>query len=651
MTSLLAIAIIGLIVWLINMQDQLAGLTKRLEQLEQPKTSAAPKTPLPPVPAAPAVLPAAAPARTAFPSQPKEVPTALQSPAPRPTPAPQRPAQPISAEPKKPFSPVKLFAWVGGFAFLLAAIFGIKYSLDHGFLSPTLRFIGLLLIGVAAWASGVCIKKGAYTITAHTLTACGACICFATWFAGYAFFHILGMYTAFGCMVLTALLALATAVWKKTAYMGILAQITAFLAPLLLTDLGDHLPFLLVYLALINTAALAAAYRHKWKHQFITSSIFTGCFLLTLITSSSGQYTSMLMGAVCFFCFLYAAGGALLQSGPILLVAFFFMGHCMLFADADHPASYVWLTLGAAAFMAVPFVFKRSFLTQRLAWGLSAVEGLWTCLLLTEGLGWAHGLIPLCFALVFAGLTFFVWKWPPEQDPARNEHLAWLCASAVLCVSWALAKQFTQAQLTLAFALEGCALIWLERRLPVRLLSVLGKWLLSLAAVRLVLNPFVLEYSTPKSIFNWFLYIYPLCAASAFLGAYGWKNKEQTGSIHWLQGLGGLILFALLNIEIAVAYSGGHGISLEIFGSFSVATAYTAAWLLSGGLCLCLALHSKSVWLHRSGLVLVGVSVAKLFLHDVWRLPLGMRILVLLGVAVVLVALSFMYQHVRAAKK
>lgn len=622
MTSLLAVAIIGLIIWLINVQDQLAGLTKRLDQLEQPKVSA-PKTPLPPAPATPSA----------------------------PAPVTQRPAQPVSAEPKKPFSPVKLFAWVGGFAFLLAAIFGIKYSLDHGFLSPTLRFVGLLLIGVAAWVSGVLIKKDAYTITAHTLTACGACICFAAWLAGYMFFHVLGIYTTFGCMVLTALLALATAVWKKTAYMGILAQITAFLTPLLLTDLGDHLAFLLVYLAMINTAALAAAYVHKWRHQFITSSVFTGCFLLTLTASSSGQHTSILMGAVCFFCFLYAIGGALLKSGSILLVAFFFMGSCMLFADADHPASYVWLTLGTAAFVAVPFVFKQSFLTRRLVWGLSTVAGLWACLLLTEGLNWGRGLIPLCFALIFGGLTFWVWKWPPEQDPARNEHLAWWCGGAILLVSWALAKQFTQAQLTLAFTLEGCALVWLERRLPVRLLSVCGKWLLSLAAVRLVLNPMVLEYSTPKSIFNWFLYIYPLCAAAAFLAAYGWKNREQTGSIHWLQGLGGLILFALLNIEIAVAYSGGQGISWDIFGSFSVATAYTAAWLLSGELCLCLALRSKSVWLHRSGLTLVGASVAKLFLHDVWRLPLGMRILVLLGVAVVLVALSFMYQYVRAAKK
>ncbi|MDY2940164.1 MAG: hypothetical protein SOT02_04305 [Elusimicrobiaceae bacterium] len=40
-----------------------------------------------------------------------------------------------------------------------------------------------------------------------------------------------------------------------------------------------------------------------------------------------------------------------------------------------------------------------------------------------------------------------------------------------------------------------------------------------------------------------------------------------------------------------------------------------------------------------------------MFLYDVWQLPLGVRVLILLGVAVVLIALSFMYQHFWANKK
>ena len=64
-----------------------------------------------------------------------------------------------------------------------------------------------------------------------------------------------------------------------------------------------------------------------------------------------------------------------------------------------------------------------------------------------------------------------------------------------------------------------------------------------------------------------------------------------------------------------------------------------------------MALRQKSVWLNRCGFALIGAAVCKLFLYDVWQLPLGVRVLILLGVSVVLIALSFMYQHFLANKK
>ena len=279
---LLVISIAGLVFWLISTQEKIASLRWRVERLEKrleqqaPSVKPAPSSfvpgktaPAAPVMSAQAVRPAPAPQTCAA--------AVAQAPKPLPPAPTQNAAEGSPAE--TPFSPVKLLAWVGGFAFLLAAIFGVKYSLDHGFLSPTLRFIGLLLVGAAAWIGGLCIKKEAYATTAHTLTACGACVFWAAWFAGYAFYHIMGMYCAFGFMTLTALLAFATAVWKKTAYMGVLAQIAAFLVPLLMHKTLGELPFLLIYLGVINTAALSAAYWHKWKHQVILSAVLTGIFI------------------------------------------------------------------------------------------------------------------------------------------------------------------------------------------------------------------------------------------------------------------------------------------------------------------------------------------------------------------------------------
>lgn len=666
---LLVIAVAGLIFWLIATQEKIASLRWRVERLEKrleqqaPSVKPAPNAPAAPVmpaqPVQPASAPQAAPVLSAQPVQPASAPQAAApqtcaaavAQASKPLPPAPKPNAAGNAPAATPFSPVKLLSWVGGFAFLLAAIFGVKYSLDHGFLSPTLRFVGLLLVGAAAWISGLCIKKEAYATTAHTLTACGACVFWAAWFAGYAFYHIMGMYCAFGFMTLTALLAFATAVWKKTAYMGVLAQIAAFLVPLLMHKTLGELPFLLVYLGIINTAALAAAYWHKWKHQFILSAVLTGIFMFGLGIAFSSNYASMLMAAVFFFCALYAAGGALLKSGSVLLVSFICMTFSMLFMSDDYTAPFVWAVLANACFVAVPFVRKRDFLSNRLVWGVAAVAGFWAFLVLAIGLSLSNGLVAFIFAGVYAALAAYAYSWKEREEPAYSERLAWLSATAVILLSIAITQQFEKAGLTTALALEGCALVWLQKWLRVPVLSAFGKWILTVATVRLVLNPAVLEYRMPKSIFNWFLYIYPTCAATAFLAAQGWPDKEQKINISWLQALGGLILFALVNLEIAVAYSSGNHISWNILGSFAEATAYTVAWLLCGGICLCVALRQKSVWLNRCGFALIGAAVCKLFLYDVWQLPLGARVLILLGVAVVLIALSFMYQHFWANKK
>lgn len=166
---LLVIAVAGLIFWLIATQEKIASLRWRVERLEKrleqqapsvKPTANAPAAPVMPAPAMQAAPAPAAPVLSAQPVQPASAPQAAApqtcaaavAQAPKPLPPAPKPNVAGNAPAATPFSPVKLLSWVGGFAFLLAAIFGVKYSLDHGFLSPTLRFVGLLLVGAAVVA-------------------------------------------------------------------------------------------------------------------------------------------------------------------------------------------------------------------------------------------------------------------------------------------------------------------------------------------------------------------------------------------------------------------------------------------------------------------------------------------------------------------
>lgn len=607
---ILVLACLGLFIWLAIVQGNVSDLAWKIGKLEKKlaelqtnkeftKTSneTVQPAPLPPAPVA-------------------EKPTDTVTP------------QEIIPKPQSEFTIVKLFSWIGGFALLLAAGFWVKYALENNLISPQMRIGAGLLCGLALWVCGLHLKNPGYKTTANTLCGCGLAICYLIVFAGHALYHLFGLPFTFGLMAFTSLAAFGTALYKKTAYLGILAQIGAFLTPFLFSASTPNLPLLLVYFVGVNIAALGTAYLQKWNKQFIVSAIFTACCLLTVLADidTPGPQTNLIAGFIALTICLFT---------------------CPDKAGAHLSAVVVWTAISHLLFAAVPFAFKERFATDKLAWGTGLLAGVCLCCFLQHRLDLSNGLIPWIFAVIYSGLTAYVWRWDTLGNEHQNKRLAWMLGTVVLFLTFGIASQFEKGWLTMVLALEGCGLIWLYRLLYVKALIGFGKWLLIAATVRLVLNPVVLDYYTSSSIWNWFLATYCSCAAAMFAAAKGWPQPETGHTRALLQGLGGLILFVLLNIEIAVAYSNGGILHFDFFGEVSAAAAYTLAWALSGALCLCFALKQKGTWLTKSGLILIGVALAKLFLCDVWKLSLGARIITLIGVALVLLAMSFLYQQVR----
>ena len=632
---ILVLACLGLFIWLAIVQGNVSDLAWKIGKLEKKlaelqtnkeftKTSneTVQPAPLPPAPVA-------------------EKPTDTVAP------------QEIIPKPQSEFTIVKLFSWIGGFALLLAAGFWVKYALENNLISPQMRIGAGLLCGLALWVCGLHLKNPGYKTTANTLCGCGLAICYLIVFAGHALYHLFGLPFTFGLMAFTSLAAFGTAFYKKTAYLGILAQIGAFLTPFLFSASTPNLPLLLVYFVGVNIAALGTAYLQKWNKQFIVSAIFTACCLLTVLADidTPGPQTNLIAGFITLFACFYTVGAVLLKDSRILTAGFIALTICLFTcpdkAGAHLSAVVVWTAISHLLFAAVPFAFKERFATDKLAWGTGLLAGVCLCCFLQHRLDLSNGLIPWIFSVIYSGLTAYVWRWDTLGNEHQNKRLAWMLGTVVLFLTFGIASQFEKGWLTVVLALEGCGLIWLYRLLYVKALIGFGKWLLIAATVRLVLNPAVLDYYTSSSIWNWFLATYCSCAAAMFAAAKGWPQPE-TGHTHaLLQGLGGLILFALLNIAIAVEYSNGGILHFDFFGEVSAAAAYTLAWALSGALCLCFALKQKGTWLTKSGLILIGVALAKLFLCDVWKLSLGARIITLIGVALVLLAMSFLYQQVR----
>jgi uncharacterized membrane protein len=170
----------------------------------------------------------------------------------------------------------------------------------------------------------------------------------------------------------------------------------------------------------------------------------------------------------------------------------------------------------------------------------------------------------------------------------------------------------------------------------------------------LALNPAIFHYY-PRSevaIWNWFLYAYGLVTLCLFAGAFLMAPPRHlvrgVNAPPVLRGLGTVLAFLLMNIEIADKFSKGSFIAFEFSGSFERDLAYSLAWAAFAFILLVVGIQRRAAAARYAGIGLLSVTVLKLFFHDLWRLGGLYRIGSLFGLAVVLILVSVLYQRFMA---
>ena len=261
------------------------------------------------------------------------------------------------------------------------------------------------------------------------------------------------------------------------------------------------------------------------------------------------------------------------------------------------------------------------------------------------------GAIPVFEAAVMALTLRQLLRLEPagKRDLGR---LALVAASALAFATVAIPLQLSHQWITIGWALEGAALAWTYRRIPHKGLLYWGVTLLGVVFVRLALNPSVFVYQ-PRGgrILNWYLYAYFICAAAMFLAAW-WYSKtndqllEQLPSATALLSTGGVILlFILLNIEIADFYAEGPEITFQFGVSLAQDLTYTIGWLLFGMLLLMatISLHSRPGRI--ASISVIAVTAFKAFLYDMRSLGGLYRVVSLVGLAISLALVALALQR------
>jgi uncharacterized membrane protein len=276
---------------------------------------------------------------------------------------------------------------------------------------------------------------------------------------------------------------------------------------------------------------------------------------------------------------------------------------------------------------------------------------------LDGGLDWMIGVLPVVQGLVTAVLLRALLRLEPpgQRDLGR---LAMVAGAALAFATVASPLQLDHQWITIGWALEGAALAWMYGRIPHRGLLLASIALLAVVLVRLALNPaiFVYEPRGATRIFNWYLYTYVI-AAAAFFAAARWLAKADDILVngvprtsHLLPGAAVILLFLLLNIEIADYYSMGPGITFRFGATLSQDLTYTIGWLAFGMLLLAAGIYVRARAARVTAVLLIAITTFKCFLYDLSSLEGLYRVASFVGLALSLALVSLALQKYVLAK-
>ncbi|MEP6995773.1 MAG: DUF2339 domain-containing protein, partial [Acidobacteriota bacterium] len=352
--------------------------------------------------------------------------------------------------------------------------------------------------------------------------------------------------------------------------------------------------------------------------------------------------------------------GAILFSGAWILAAQGYLFAVLLaltsrFEQPRLPEYLPLILIPMAVFWALPFLSPR-LRSDRLSWLSSAAAPVvhFPILYVLAKPSWGTDRLGAA-SVVFGALALIALRrsMSVQSGDAEEKRFSTALFGAVtlLFLTAAIPILLDKEWITVGWALESAALAWLAIRIREDGLAKASAALAGAAFVRLAVNPALWGYhprgATP--VFNWYLYTFGIPAAAFLLSAY-WLNQSEGARALRLPELlrlaAGIVFFVLLNVEIADFYSTGPHLDFRLSGGgLAQDMTYSLAWGLFALGLLFLGITRSSKATRAAALAVLLLTIGKVFLHDLWDLGALYRVGSIVGLAVALLAVSFLTQR------
>jgi len=185
------------------------------------------------------------------------------------------------------FTGVKLFAWLGGLALFIGAIFFVKYSIDNNLIPAQVRLAIGAITGLAMVVYSLRIDREQYTTTAHSLAAGGIAVLYAVSYATTVYYGFIPKIAGFGLFSLISAAAFVLSVFHKGRFISVLGAVGAYATPLLIRTGHPSLFNLFVYLTVVNIGIFEVIRITRWLPL---SLLVTAGTLFTLSAGAWGTF-------------------------------------------------------------------------------------------------------------------------------------------------------------------------------------------------------------------------------------------------------------------------------------------------------------------------------------------------------------------------
>lgn len=566
------------------------------------------------------------------PAKPSATPAYSQKPAPPPPPPslPVPPWSPARVKTTFPAGPgIDLESRIGshwlnriGIAALLIGVsYFLKFAFDNNWIGPAGRVsIGILAgIVVVLWSERFRVKG--YKAFSYSLKAVGIGTLYLSLWAAFQVYSLIPSGVAFVMMLAVTSATAALALAQDAQLLAAFALTGGFTTPLLLSTGQNRELALFCYIALLDLATLFLVVFKPWRRLLIMS--YAGTLLLYLGWYSS-FYTRSQLALTLAFATLFFAVFAIAP-----LVTLQPEGEAPLFASIPAVLAFV----NAAVYFLQSYVMIEEVDKTDMAW----------------------------FALVLAAVYIFLSRQVHTRKitPSSTRVLHFLhLAVALGFITVAIPIRLDAHWITIGWFVEAGILLLVADRVQSELLNVFALSALVLGVARLLL---IDNFYTTQLIFNMRMATYTV--AVVVLGVVAWYAARRTDEAGRtvaavaVVALNALALMALSH-EVADYYSRqmpalrprnaqaypayeSEWRRIQIERDFS----YSALWMSYGAMLMAVGFFRRSGFVRWQALLLIAVTIVKVFVYDVSQLDRGYRIVSFIVLGALLLAISFVYQR------